>query len=235
MKHIACKHNGELGKACPISTQLINISGHQALILHEHNTLRNTLASGKLFDLPPPERMATMQWSDELAMLAELNVKQCQMVYDPCHNTYQFRNSGQNLAIHNMTMPVDTTRMTDDLLIKESITKWWDQYENLTAARLEHFPKDKAVQEGLRNFAVMARDSNTHVGCAAIRFDRENVQQFLLACDYSANYAVDKPLYRLKNVGCQNGYDKVFTALCKEGEQYRDVEPLETTSKKPAK
>lgn len=40
---------------------------------------RNKIASGGINGYCPASRMATMQWSDELAYLASLNVLQCVM------------------------------------------------------------------------------------------------------------------------------------------------------------
>lgn len=40
---------------------------------------RNKIAAGQIAGYCPASRMATMQWSDELAYLATLNVLQCVM------------------------------------------------------------------------------------------------------------------------------------------------------------
>ncbi|KAM8709919.1 hypothetical protein ACLKA7_016684 [Drosophila subpalustris] len=223
-KHIACRNNGELAKACPPNAQLLNLTQYQPLILNEHNLLRNLLASGKVENLPMPEKMATMQWSEELEQLATLNVKQCALIHDPCHNTPEFRNSGQNLALQNISTAVE---VTDEELIKSNIDNWWDQSSNLTRERVENYPKDTKISDFIRNFAVMARDNNTYVGCAAMRYTKNFLQHFLLACNYASNVVPEYPIYRIKSRGCQSGHDKFFPALCKTGEQYRDIEPLE--------
>lgn len=100
-----------------------------------------------------PEKMATMQWSEELEQLATLNVKQCALIYDPCHNTPEFRNSGQNLALQNISTAVD---VTDEELIKSNIDNWWDQSSNITRERVEHYPKETKISEcvNLINFKV---------------------------------------------------------------------------------
>lgn len=69
--------------------------------------------------------MATMQWSSELAQLAELNVKQCVMKHDECHNTKDFKHSGQNLAYTrwiNMQMSVPK-------VINRQIKAWFNEYK----------------------------------------------------------------------------------------------------------
>lgn len=52
-----------------------------------HNRLRNHLASGKLDRYQKASNMSLMDWDDELAYLAELNVKQCVMEHDECRST----------------------------------------------------------------------------------------------------------------------------------------------------
>lgn len=56
-------------------------------MLKGQNEKRNGVASGSVAGFGPAVRMATLVWSDELAYLAELNVMQCSMTHDECHNT----------------------------------------------------------------------------------------------------------------------------------------------------
>ncbi|XP_062134582.1 antigen 5 like allergen Cul n 1 [Drosophila sulfurigaster albostrigata] len=222
-KHIACRNNGELSRLCPPNAQLLNISEYQQLILMQHNEQRHLLAAGKVPNLPQPDKMATLQWSDELEQLATLSVKQCALIYDVCHNTREFRNSGQNLALQNISTAVE---VTDEELLKSNIQRWWDQSKNITQDQVESYPKDVKISDSIRNFAVLARDNNTFVGCAAIKYTKGMLQHFLLACNYASNPVPEYAIYRIKSKGCQK-YDRYFPALCKPGEQYRDIEPLE--------
>jgi len=76
----------------------------------------------------------------------------------------------------------------------------------------------------IRNFAVMARDNNTHLGCAALRFEKPAGHPlFLLACNYASNYVPDWPIYKEKAIGCQSGSDLKYPSLCKAGEEYQDL------------
>lgn len=103
-----------------------------------HNQLRNQLATGKLEHLLVPDKMAAMQWSSQLEELATLNVKQCAMIYD-CHNTQDYRNSGQNLALQNMTAAIE---VPDEDLIKNNIEHWWDQHKNVTQDKVDSVPSE---------------------------------------------------------------------------------------------
>ncbi|KAI8040311.1 antigen 5 like allergen Cul n 1 [Drosophila gunungcola] len=229
-KHIACRNKGEISKQCPAGAQLVNLSGLHDLILDEHNALRNILAAGKVSNLPQPDRMATLQWHTELEYLATLNVKQCDLKYDLCHNTPDFGNSGQNLALVNINLLKGDGNHTTECLIRESIGGWWNQSANITKEQLQRFPKGK-LAESISNFAVMARDNNTFVGCAALSFEKPaGHPQFLLACNYASNYVPDWPIYREKAIGCQSGSDPKYPSLCKAGEQYQE-QPMDETTK----
>ena len=93
-------------------------------ILHQHNQYRNLIAKG--FDkYKPAARMATMQWNAELAQLAELNVKQCVMKHEQCHNTKNFKHSGQNLAYTNWY----GMQMSVSQVVNNHIKAWFDEYK----------------------------------------------------------------------------------------------------------
>lgn len=122
---------------------MLNITAHQDAILHVHNQLRNQLATGKLEHLMVPDRMAVLQWSPLLEELATLNVKQCALNYD-CHNTPDYRNSGQNLALQNLTSAIE---IPDEDLIKNNIEKWWEQHKNVTQEKVDSFPGEQKLIE----------------------------------------------------------------------------------------
>ncbi|XP_017474138.1 PREDICTED: venom allergen 5-like, partial [Rhagoletis zephyria] len=84
-QHIACNNTGNFASSCQNAALASLTQETKNLIVSAHNTKRNTVAGGSTA-LEPACRMATMTWDDELAFLAELNVKQCQMRHDACHN-----------------------------------------------------------------------------------------------------------------------------------------------------
>jgi len=94
------------------------------------------------------DKMATMQWNEELEQLAILNVKQCAKIYDPCHNSPEFRNSGQNVALQNISIAVEAT---DEELIKDNIERWWEQQKNVTKEHVESYPKEPKIIEYVLN------------------------------------------------------------------------------------
>jgi Cysteine-rich secretory protein family len=70
--------------------------------------------------------MPELQWDDELAYFAELNVKQCKMSHDACHNTYAFPYSGQNLA----SFSAKPNFPDDNEAIVSSVGMWFDEYKD---------------------------------------------------------------------------------------------------------
>lgn len=56
-------------------------------ILNIHNKLRNEIALGNVEHYDQAANMATMEWDDDLAANAALNVHQCEMEHDECRNT----------------------------------------------------------------------------------------------------------------------------------------------------
>lgn len=97
--HIACNNNGVKTFECRnfdsiskfksfqnfhsrcVSPRSIKLTPEQIeLFLDLHNAYRNKIASGKLPGFLPAKKMAKVTWNDELAMLADLNTKQCKIV-----------------------------------------------------------------------------------------------------------------------------------------------------------
>lgn len=66
--------------SCSADKKVIHMSqDFKKQILDTHNKWRNTVASGKANGLPSASRMATIRWDEELAKLAELNIKKCKL------------------------------------------------------------------------------------------------------------------------------------------------------------
>ncbi|KAG5683148.1 hypothetical protein PVAND_012446 [Polypedilum vanderplanki] len=78
---------------------LLFTASSKQLVLDTHNALRNKIALGKEPGFKSASKMMALQWNDELAFIASLNVRQCQMLHDKCRNTFQFQIVGQNLGI----------------------------------------------------------------------------------------------------------------------------------------
>ncbi|XP_037932230.1 antigen 5 like allergen Cul n 1-like [Teleopsis dalmanni] len=219
-KHIACGNNKLFSNTCPDNVHLINITTHMRTILRMHNDRRNMIAGGKLKGFSSAVQMATTQWGQELTELAELNVKQCKMEHDECRNTVNFNFSGQNLANVNYTGPQSTE--FDEFIIKESITSWWNEYEDCNMTIINKYPKNYSGRT-MGHFAQMIAERNTRIGCAASRFTTDDgINHFIFACNYSYGLIGDRPVYvKGKSVSkCKYGRNSFFKNLCSVKEKY---------------
>lgn len=91
------------------------------------------MALGKLPGYPKAVRIPILRWDDELAYLAELNVRQCQMNHDQCRDTDKFRYAGQNLAYMGGGTETNAER------IKHRIRAWFDEYKDADASYIDRY------------------------------------------------------------------------------------------------
>ncbi|XP_037940538.1 antigen 5 like allergen Cul n 1-like [Teleopsis dalmanni] len=218
--HIACNNNGEKAADCASDAALVNITPElKNLLLDAHNSKRNSVAGGNVENHSPACRMATMQWNDELSSLAALNVKQCVMKHDSCHNTVAFKYSGQNLAyIGFWNEPNYQTLST------RAVDLWFGEYKDSNMKYIQKFPSDNSILFKIGHFTVMVADRNTHVGCAALTYSKPNSYKvFLIACNYATTNIVDFPIYGdcpTAGTGCVTGTNPSYPNLCSLSEQY---------------
>lgn len=57
------------------------------------------------------------------------------MLHDVCHNTEEFRWSGQNLAGSGSTLAINV-----DNAISNGITRWYNEYMDTTVENIEKYP-----------------------------------------------------------------------------------------------
>ncbi|KAH8305258.1 hypothetical protein KR018_007456 [Drosophila ironensis] len=221
-KHVACEKDSSQGPTCPVKNlRLMNVTEHSERIVKLHNEARALLTSGKNFSLPRAARVVAMQWSGELASLAEFNVKMCKEEHDECHNSITFPQSGQNILVINMTHKMEE-KMLDRVLaelLEMSTKTWWSEYANMTAVLLERYPCDPKEQKLYRHFSVMALESNSHVGCAGAEYMVNNITQFRLTCNYARTPVCGTPVYRFRSVGCKSR-SKKHSSLCSPQESF---------------
>ncbi|XP_030377801.1 venom allergen 3-like [Scaptodrosophila lebanonensis] len=221
-QHIACGNTGAWSSACPTSPAPIAVAITPALrtqIVRGHNIRRQRLAAGNLPGFRPAVRMAPVRWNNELAQLAALNVKQCVMQHDACHNTAQFKASGQNLAM--VGYGGARSSRTNQQLVAQSLTMWWTEYRVTTMAQINAYPSNYNGP-AIGHFTAMAQEKNTHVGCAAARYFRNNMNYWLFACNYATTNYIGLPVYTAGPTAskCTKGRNVNFNALCKVTEVY---------------
>lgn len=190
----------------------------------QHNHYRNLIAGGGVSKLKPACRMATMKWNDELAYLASLNVKSCQIRHDACHNTDAFSWSGQNLAFIGIFKNLNQTSNA-----MRSVDLWYGEVKDTTQAYIDAYP---ANYDGpaIGHFTVMVADRNTDVGCAISTYSVEGkaYKAFLMACNYAATNVIGIKMYNSCSIPaskCTTGVNPNYKFLCSPKEVY-DVNNL---------
>uniref|UniRef100_A0A182IU72 SCP domain-containing protein n=1 Tax=Anopheles atroparvus TaxID=41427 RepID=A0A182IU72_ANOAO len=194
--HIGCNATESFGSLCPAgSVQLVKMDQPlKDLILKLHNTLRSELAAGKMEGFAEAERMAVLEWDDELAKLAEYNARTCQYLHDECRSTSRFRKAGQNIGRKSRAgnVTIDLEQAVTDLT-----NKWWQEYVETNQTVMDNYrPVGEGVDVG--HFARMASDRVTKVGCGATRFynDARKRSNVYYVCNYSHSNELGKPVYR---------------------------------------
>nr|CAR93762.1 CG9822-PA [Drosophila melanogaster]CAR93765.1 CG9822-PA [Drosophila melanogaster]CAR93767.1 CG9822-PA [Drosophila melanogaster] len=219
--HIACNNDGKFHESCSPDATMVDLKPYRKLIVNEHNKRRNYIASGSLPGYYPATRMATMVWDEELEYLATLNLKTCYLEHDDCHNSYRFRNLGQNLC------GVDRRRNWDlnvTNLVEQSMGLWFGEHKLIDSSYITDFKLTKDLEK-YGHFVETVLDRNTHVGCAMMRFTNPQYPFLYIyntACNYASVYAIGVPVYNAGKPAseCRTGSNPEYPALCSIKEQY---------------
>ncbi|KAH8262258.1 hypothetical protein KR026_010699, partial [Drosophila bipectinata] len=218
--HIACGHSNWWDSACPGDAELIDINDdYKWVFVHSHNDKRNYIAGGYDPNHNAACRMATMEWDDELAYLASLNVRQCNMVHDSCHNTDAFKYSGQNLAWQAYSGDLPDM----GYILDNSVQMWFDEVHNSNSGIISGGYPAGYSGPAIGHFTVMMSEKNTRLGCAAARYNRDGWNQVLVACNYATTNMIGAQIYSscdYGSQGCNSGSNGEFGNLCSNSEWY---------------
>ncbi|XP_055845729.1 antigen 5 like allergen Cul n 1-like [Episyrphus balteatus] len=217
--HIGCNNTMLFASTCSADKKLAFMdSEHKKIILAAHNNNRNLIASGNNTKFQPASRMATMVWDEELATLATFLVRTCKYTND-CHNTDNFRNSGQNIAMSLSNMPHTWAAKN---ISEQMVNTWFAQSNDATMADLNSYNPSKNIG----GFATIVIDNNYRVGCAGAFFQNPDYKDYPFAYFFACNYATtpvpNKPIYSSGPSGskCTTGKNSAYSALCSTKEQY---------------
>ncbi|KAL1380627.1 hypothetical protein pipiens_014055 [Culex pipiens pipiens] len=187
--------------------------GLKKYLLCKHNMYRDLLAGGTMQSrngvFPSAGNMSVLQWDDELAALAEHNVKQCEMEHDQCRRTVKFKAAGQNIAYDSWS----EKRPDKKKIIREAVFAWWNEHQDF-----QHHEVDKYVgsSSGVLHFTAMALDYQTHVGCAISEYDYSGGDTLLITCNYSSWTWMEQPIYKKGSpcADCGGQCDAKYKHLC---------------------
>ncbi|XP_034480081.1 antigen 5 like allergen Cul n 1-like [Drosophila innubila] len=219
-KHIACGHNNWWDKSCPSDAEMLKLTNeHKDLFVKMHNEKRNYIAGGNDPRHSAACRMATMQWDDELAYLAELNVRQCKMSHDSCHNTDAFKYSGQNLGWQGYSGNLPSM----NTIIEKNVAMWYNEVANSHSGIIEDGYPSGYSGPTIGHFTVMMYEKNIRVGCASSRYTKDGWNSVLTACNYAYTNMIGSRIYSSCSraaQGCTTGTDGQFRNLCSIRESY---------------
>ncbi|XP_020715473.1 venom allergen 3 [Ceratitis capitata] len=216
--NIACNNDGQFASTCVEPQEVVFTQQQKDAITNLHNEKRNKVAGGKSF-LNAACRMATIQWDDELAYMATLNVKQCEIQDDECRNTDAFKHSGQNIGWMNYYSNPNITNMAE-----RAIDLWFNEIMDTDQTYIDKYPRNLQGPV-IGHFTVMVVDRNIRLGCAAATYlpTGENYYGFLFTCNYATTNVVNYPVYKSCTKGgaeCKTGRNPDYPYLCSTSEEY---------------
>jgi len=215
-QHIACKNDGQFQASCIQPSQVPLTDSLKAQIVRKHNQYRSNVALGNVTHLKSARRMAQMEWDNQLAFLAELNTKQCRMQHDACHNTQNYKYSGQNLGVVGTT----STHYQPQAVIEMMTEMWYNESQLTTQNDIDRFTRLYSGSQPIGHFTSLVNDRQTAVGCAISRYVSNGYNYSLMACNYASTNIMNRPVYTTGSVGsgCTKGRDTTFPGLCKTTE-----------------
>lgn len=216
--HIGCNNPGGFVPACQKAKKIDVTDEYKKIILDEHNKYRSTVATGGVKWLPKAKQMVTMSWDDELAQLAQLNANRCTQKHDQCHNTANFRYSGQNLN-HIKTFGAGDDIGNIPQVIKDLISSWWDERKDVNSRMVDSM-YDPGRHTMIFHFAVMAAEKANKIGCALSQWSDEGNPFLYLVCNYSFTDIIGLPMYQrgAPCSGCTKGCNSDYAGLCNADE-----------------
>ncbi|CAD7091197.1 unnamed protein product [Hermetia illucens] len=204
------------GPKCPADAQILDSFYLKDVFVEAHNFYRNLVASGYLPGYEPAARMATMVWDDELALLAENNVRSCDYEHDSCTTTSYFTRSGQNLIAQYKGQYYDPIQF-----IQSSMQTFFDEHKKADMSYVYQFRADNRFEE-IGHFTEMILDRNVRVGCAIVQFTEKGWTRLNMACNYASIHKQGRPLYEPGPPAsrCLTGPNPQYPGLCSTYENF---------------
>nr|AAD32191.1 antigen 5-related protein [Lutzomyia longipalpis] len=219
--HIGCKNSGDFSETCSGDAEIVKMDKKkQNLLVKMHNRLRDRFARGAVPGFAPAAKMPMLKWNDELAKLAEYNVRTCKFAHDKCRAIDVCPYAGQNLA-QMMSYP---THRDLNYVLKNLTREWFWEYRWAKQSQLDNYvggPGKDNKQIG--HFTAFVHEKTDKVGCAIARFTNEhNFKETLLACNYCYTnmmkeriYTQGKPCSQCQSKKC----GPVYKNLCDPSEK----------------
>ncbi|KAB0802852.1 hypothetical protein PPYR_05040 [Photinus pyralis] len=199
--HTLCKYKqNEVGRKCRGYIKIHFTKSERDALLDAHNTLRNYVASGQERrgnpgPQPSASNMRALQWSEELALVADRWISQCIYSNDICRDLDRFP-VGQNIVRGNFA--------TNDLL--SFIKEWYDEVLYFNAIEVDSFHLPDGNSSLFTKYTQMMWADTYQIGCARAAFQTpigskvSYVEHFF--CNYGPSGNIpNQPVY-LKGPAC---------------------------------
>ncbi|EDX15960.1 GD10825, partial [Drosophila simulans] len=188
-------------------------------ILHYHNTYRDIVAGGQLHRLPIAARMLKLKWDHDLAFLASILVKRCDLQpTDHCISTEEFSSPSYHVVYNKFKAKQDTFR-----IVRSQLNAWYDQYKKVSASSLfGGFSTDK---KEIGHFLRMIVGPSNRLGCAIASTEKDGWTHQWLGCLYSCSPQKNPLLYEYSGKPgeyCTTGINGIFQNLCNDTEPVKD-------------
>uniref|UniRef100_C6FX64 Antigen 5-related protein n=1 Tax=Phlebotomus arabicus TaxID=578135 RepID=C6FX64_9DIPT len=225
--HIGCKNDGKfVAGNCPNDAQMVNMSPERKnLFLKIHNRLRDRFARGSVPNYKSAAKMPMLKWDNELARLAEYNVRTCNFAHDQCRATKACPYAGQNLG----QMLSSPDYLAPEYVIKNITREWFLEYQWANQARTDYFMAGSGKDgKQIGHFTAFVHEKSDKVGCAVAKLTNRqfDMKQYLVACNYCYTnmqkekiYTTGKPCSQCQSKKC----DTTYKSLCDANEK---VDPI---------
>ncbi|XP_055584701.1 antigen 5 like allergen Cul n 1-like [Uranotaenia lowii] len=212
VKHIGCNASTTFGQS---TGKLVPLGSSSIFaILDLHNNFRNIVSMGLEKNgngtyYPQASRMRSMQWDTELASLATINARQCEMKGDACRNTAKYPAAGQNLATYSMY----GLNITVDDIANIMIKNWYRYASGGSSQMLQRYPTSGTT---IATFTQMVKDTADRVGCAMSTWKDGIWTRYYLVCNYAITNIYGKATYASGKTasGCTQGRNPSYPGLC---------------------
>ncbi|KAG5684698.1 hypothetical protein PVAND_013912 [Polypedilum vanderplanki] len=207
--HICCNFKGKFASHCPRKIEILeNTPEAIEVLLHEHNLVREKVASGKLkFDRAA--RMRVLTWSTKLAYLAECNIKSCLESHDKCRNTEELSYVNQNIYSGTALDPI-----TPQTLYPRCLKKWFDEANKAGKSDLNNYQGKSSIG----HFTQLIHETATEVGCATSWWPEGRKFGFKVTCNYNAGNFLGRKVYLPGRLNCTTGNSAKYPSLCSVNE-----------------
>ncbi|XP_016982053.1 antigen 5 like allergen Cul n 1-like isoform X2 [Drosophila rhopaloa] len=222
LTHIACNNKGDWSPQCGKNPKIITMTRKvKMFIVRYHNTYRDIVAGTQFHRLPNAGRMLKMRWSQDLAYLAELMVKRCDLKpTEHCLSTEQFPAPSYHAVYNKFKKNENEFRV-----VRSQLNSWYDQYKHVSALSLLDGVSSSKKEIG--HFLRMMVGPSNRLGCAMARIKKDGKTQQWLSCLYSCAPKKNQALYEYSTkpgAFCTTGVDRKYQHLCNR------TEPVENCS-----